>query len=169
MLFPGSASNLAAATAAPEDSQVVLAFLYNFTLFVEWPDGAFSGKDDPIIIGIIGDDPFGEDLHSLKGRTVNGRKVLVNRFKDIQDIRVCHILFVSDSERDRVSAIVAAFRKSKMLLVSRIPDFARRGGTINFVSAGNKIGLEVNLEAAKREGLMINSRLLNMSKIISGI
>ena len=50
--------------------QVKAAFLFNFTKFVEWPDGSFEDPQAPIVVGIIGDDPFGDDL----GRIIAGQK-----------------------------------------------------------------------------------------------
>ncbi len=34
-------------------------FIYNFAKLVEWPTSAFAQQDSPIVIGILGDDPFG--------------------------------------------------------------------------------------------------------------
>src|SRR3989442_14429534 len=34
-------------------------FIYNFAKFVEWPASAFAQPDSPIVIGILGTDPFG--------------------------------------------------------------------------------------------------------------
>ena len=51
-----------AAPQVSEEYQIKAAFLYNFIKFVEWPKDRFSGDKDPIVIGVVGKDPFGEVL-----------------------------------------------------------------------------------------------------------
>src|SRR5689334_17114844 len=97
----------------PNEYQVKMAFLFNFAKFVEWPGDAFTDANAPVILGILGDDPFGSALETVRGRTVNGRKLLINRFRDVDDIRACHILFISNSERNRLPRILTFLRHSK--------------------------------------------------------
>src|SRR5260370_35542589 len=46
----------------PTEYQVKGAFLFNFPKFVEWPPDAFASKTAPLVIGILGGNPFHEDL-----------------------------------------------------------------------------------------------------------
>jgi hypothetical protein len=39
---------------------VEASFLYNFAEFVEWPPQAFKSPSDPIVIGVLGKNPFGD-------------------------------------------------------------------------------------------------------------
>ena len=59
---------------APGEYEVKAAFLLNFARLVEWPNSAFSGRDDPIALGVLGRDPFGGSLEKLvKGRSIGRR------------------------------------------------------------------------------------------------
>ena len=52
--------------------QVKAVFLYSFAQFVEWPADAFESPQSPLIIGILGLDPFGETLDEMvRGESVN--------------------------------------------------------------------------------------------------
>ena len=58
-----SVTPLRAAEATPSaEYQVKAAFLYNFAQFVEWPARAFPAPDSPLIIGVLGENPFGTYL-----------------------------------------------------------------------------------------------------------
>jgi len=46
----------AAQSDQPGEYEVKAAFLFNFTKFLEWPDGSFDSPHAPIVIGIIGED-----------------------------------------------------------------------------------------------------------------
>src|SRR5690349_4141682 len=70
--------------------------LYKFVQFVNWPDGAFQDKASPIVIGVLGDDPFRDTLDKIvRDREVEGRKVVVRRYRDAAQAREAHVLFVN--------------------------------------------------------------------------
>src|SRR5256886_17639517 len=85
---------------SPGSSEYLIkaGFIYNFANLVQWPANAFSQPDSPIVIGILGEDPFGTILDRvLAGKRVNGRAFLVKRLKSVLDLKECHIVFVSSS------------------------------------------------------------------------
>src|SRR6202049_4525246 len=98
----GSASNGHAQDALPE-YQVKAAYLFNFLKFVEWPAEAFADPLAPIVIGIVGDDPFGIALPQVvMGKTVQGRDLVIRKYRAGEDLRASHILFISESEKKRL-------------------------------------------------------------------
>jgi hypothetical protein len=145
--------------------QVKAAFLYNFAKFVEWPAGA--GVDAPLVIGVLGKDPFGSQIdRAVEGKTVNGRRLMIKRFSSLEAYEYCHILFVSSSERSNLPQIIAAVRNSSVLTVSETERFAHIGGIINFVTIENRIRFEINQAAAERAGLKISSKLLSLARVV---
>src|SRR5437879_10661507 len=46
-------------------------FIYNFAKLVGWPQGAFAQPDSPIVIGILGSDPFGGIIDRRLGEQQN--------------------------------------------------------------------------------------------------
>ena len=46
----------------PDEYQVKAAFLYNFAKFVEWPQEAFQNQSEPLVVCVLGDNPFGRTL-----------------------------------------------------------------------------------------------------------
>jgi hypothetical protein len=142
------------------------AFLYNFAKFVEWPKVAFPNESAPIAICIVGDDPFGTALEAVKGRAVRERKTVMKRGVKPDDLRACHICFVSRSEGENLAKILAELRDCHALTVSDVEGFAQRGGVIGLVTVEDEIHLEINVDAAERAGLTVSSRLLKLAKII---
>ncbi|MCB0395914.1 MAG: YfiR family protein [Flavobacteriales bacterium] len=148
--------------------EVKAAFLFNFGKFVEWPEKAFQSPTSPIIVGIIGDDPFGDVLDkTLKGRAMNGRSWLVKRYKGVEEIDDCHILFVAGSERGRLREILNAIKNKPILTVGdEIEEFCQLGGIINFSSRQSKYGFQINKVTADQNRIRISSKLLMLAKII---
>src|ERR1700704_1304416 len=145
-------------------------FIYNFAKLVEWPTTAFAQPDSPIVIGILGDDPFGATLDRIVAdKKIDGRGFAVKRVKwsrDFKDLRDCNILFVSSSEKEHIESVIDAMKGLPILTIGDAPGFAKRGGIINFMLEDNKVRFEVNVEAAKHADLTISSRLLTLARIV---
>lgn len=144
---------------------VKAVFLLNFTRFIEWPQPAPSG---PLVIGVLGDDPFGRKLDvALQGEKVGARPVVAKRLESLAEIAECDALFISQSEKDRLSRILARCQQRPMLTVSDISNFAEQGGMVEMVTQDTKIRLRINVEAARDARLTISSKLLRPAQIVS--
>jgi uncharacterized protein DUF4154 len=153
---------------APAEYQLKAVFLFNFAQFVEWPTEAFPEARTPLIIGVLGQDPFGAYLdETVRGETVNGRPLAVQRYLRVDEVKTCHILFVSRSEVNRLEPILTHLKGRNILTVSDAVGFAELGGIIRFVTERNKIRLRINLEAAKGANLTISSKLLRPAEIVT--
>ena len=145
-------------------------FIYNFAKFVEWPSTAFAQPDSPIVIGILGTDPFGTIIDKIvQDKKVGARGFVVKRLKwgaDLKELSTCKILFVGASEKAHMDELVQIVRGLPILTVGETPGFAERGGVIRFVLEDNRVRFEVNVEAARQADLTISSRLLTLAKII---
>jgi hypothetical protein len=154
----------AAEKLSPSEYQIKAAFLFNFIKFVEWPPHVASATNSPLIIAVIGQDPFGRDLESvIEGKRINDRPLLVRRFPPDASPGFSHILFVSASERRRIGEICRALEDAPTLIVGDgIEGFCQSGGMLNFVMEGKKVRFETNSRAAERHGLKMSSKLLRL-------
>lgn len=159
---------LAAPVGPTREFQVKAVFLYNFAQFVEWPAESFPSADSPLVIGVLGLDPFGTFLdETVQDEKVNGRALVVKRFRSIGEVRDCHILFVSGSEGGRAEEIVSALQGRSVLTVCDWEGLARHGAMIRFTTERNRVRLRINLEAAKAAGLNISSKLLRSAESVT--
>lgn len=159
----GALSN--AVQAQSSEYQVKAAFLYNFAKFVDWPAEAFAGSNGMLVIGVIGDDPFGGALdQAINGKTINGRPLVVRRLRWGQDLRSCHILFISSSERKHLQQIIQSLRGASVLTVGDMGQFNQEGGIINFILEASKVRFEINSRGAGQAQLRISSKLLALAK-----
>ena len=155
---------LFAEDSAPQEYKVKAAFLYNFTLFVEWPAEAFTGNDSPLTVCILGKSPFGGALDSLRGKTAKKRKLVIRQINRVEEMGNCHVLFVSTSEKMHLPNILAAVNNQNVLTVSDLDRFAQTGGIINFITLEDKVRFEINLKAAQQAGIRISSQLLKLAR-----
>ncbi len=162
----GSLPDAYAQPQLPREYLIKASYLYNFAKFVEWPEEVFMDSGTPITIGILGKNPFGKNLdRAIREKTAQGRNLIVENFKTIDDLKPCHILFVNIQDKETFSKTLDKLEGMSVLTVSEIEGFAELGGVIGFFTEKNKIRFEINMNKAERAGLKISSRLLKLAKI----
>jgi hypothetical protein len=155
----------AAENVTPSEYQIKSAFLYNFIKFVEWPAQLARETNGPIVIGVLGQDPFGIDLETvIEGKRINDRPISIRRFPPGAPPEFCHVLFISTSEKRRFGQILRATAQSPTLTVADgIDGFCQADGMINFVVEAKKVRFQINNRSAEQRGLKISSKLLRLA------
>jgi hypothetical protein len=151
----------------PDEYEIKAVFLYQFTKFIDWPSDAFPEKSAPVILGIYGDDPFGQYLDEVvTGETIEGRPLVVQRLTAINQLNKCHVVFISHSESKNLSSILRRLGNNSILTVGDTPGYAEKGVMINLFTRNRKIRFEINRTAAEQAGLKISSKLLNLANLV---
>lgn len=166
-----------AQAAESKEYQIKAAFLYNFIQFVDWPKEKAADSNQPIIIGIIGRDPFGNVFESLKNKKIKGKSVVIRRVKTfeelkkngeledkINELKKFHVLFICSSENKNLKQIIDPIKTDNILTVGETGNFLENGGIINFVLEEKKVRFEINLDAANTSNLKISSQLLRLAE-----
>ena len=172
--------------AAEREYQIKAAFIYNFIKFVDWPKEKVAESNEPAIIGIVGKDPFGNAFAPVKDKEDKDRKVLIKRFKPIEELkksgekdksllereidslRKCHLLFICSSEEKSINEIINLVKDYSVLTIGDMQGFLESGGIINFIMEEKKVRFEINMTAANRAKLKIRSQLLRLAKRLVG-
>jgi hypothetical protein len=163
------AANAAGGEASMTEYQVKALFLLNFTKYVDWPPAAFAGTNAPIVIGLYGEDKFGDALtKAVEGKTISGRRIVIQPIEKDGDPGKCQMLFISDSEKNHLGEILDKTKALPVLTVGETDQFMERGGIINFVKKEGKIRLEINLAAARQAKLEISSKILGVADVVKG-
>lgn len=155
--------------AASTEYQVKAAYLFNFAKFVEWPAGAFRTPNSPLVICVLGSNPFGSELEgSIAGKTVGGRRLEITHLPRGLDASACQIVFIPSSEKGQVREILQRLTGTNALTVADTSGFIDDGGMINFVWEGDRVRFEANVDAAEHAHLRLSARLLTVAKLVVG-
>jgi len=159
---------IAGARAQTTDEYMVkAAFLYNFAKFVEWPPHSFKSASDPIVIGVLGKNSFGDALTSvISGKTFEGRPFRVREVADAPQAAGCQILFISSSERKQLETLLRQIGNPGVLTVGETDNFTSDGGIVNFKIENGSVRLQINVAAARRQQLHISAKLLSLAEIV---
>jgi hypothetical protein len=152
----------------PSEYQVKAAYLFNFLKFVQWPADAFQDSLAPMVIGIVGDDPFGEALPQVVlGKTVQGRDLVIRKYHIGEDLRGSHILFISASEKKRLPQLLAGLHGSSVLTVADMDHFIESGGMIQLLIENSRVRFAVNAGATNQARLKVSSKLLSLARTVT--
>lgn len=147
-----------------EVRKVQAAFLYKFYFYIRGLPSQLSER--PYSIGVLGDDPFGEHLEAVEELQVDGRHVQLHRADEPAQLDDCDLIFIADSEEDRVEDLITHFQGKPQVLVSDMDGFAAKGGTVGFVLAEGRVGFEINQSTARASEIELSSHLLRLARAI---
>jgi YfiR/HmsC-like len=166
-VFAGVSLALCAPAQALDEYQVKAAFLYNFAKFVEWPSEAFRTPKDPILVCVLGRNPFGNALEeAIRGKSIAGRTFAYRHVSDAESASACQILFVGSEESKHFRSLLENLKPMGILTVGEAPGFAADGGVINFKLDDGRVRFEINVNAAEHEQLHISAKLLSLAQIV---
>ena len=170
LLPVGSAPHAAGAAGGPGDEsreyQLKAAFIYNFVQFVDWPAASFANGQSPIVITVVGENPFGNALEqATRGKVVRGREVTVAYARSVAAAGPSHVLFIAPST-DRAPAQAARDAAGAgRLTISDGEDFVAAGGCVQFFTEDNKLRFYINTAAVNRAGLKVSAKLLQLARV----
>ncbi|HEY9510894.1 MAG TPA: YfiR family protein [Verrucomicrobiae bacterium] len=166
LLLTVQSRSVAAPSQISREYQLKAVFLFNFAQFTEWPTNTFATSNAPIVIGVMGIDPFGSVLDdTIRGETINGRKLVVERYRRVEEIGTCHILFISQSENRRVEQILDRLKGKPVLTVGDMDASVGRHVAIRFVEDNNRLQIHINPDAVAQSHLTLSSKLLRAAGI----
>jgi len=136
-------------------------FIYNFSRLVEWPVAYKSG---PFIMGVLGGSTVAEELEVYAaGKKVGIQDIQIKRYKTIQEIATCHILFIPFSRTKQMAEIQIAVQAKNILLITEKNGALDEGSAINFILLSDKIKFEIRSENITKYGLKFSSKLQEMA------
>ncbi|MFK5985543.1 MAG: YfiR family protein [Pseudomonadota bacterium] len=143
-----------------EDALLKVAFIYKFTKFVKWPGNI---KNSPLVLCTMGEDKLVDIFSNLANDLSSTPKIQIQSITDNSAVSNCQVLYIASSERGRYRNIDSITRKKAVLTISELSGFMQAGGIIELIHKDNRIGFDINLDAAHINGLEISSRLLKLA------
>jgi len=98
------------------------------------------------------------EVETLPAANVNGPELARDGFA---------VLFVCGGSDRHVPGIVVAARAARVLTLTDQPSYLTRGLSIALSDEGTRIGISVNLVAARAEGARLAGHLLRLSKVVA--
>ncbi len=152
-----------AAHAQPSEIAIKSAFLPKFARYVDWPAAARPPANQPLLLCMIGPDPFGRAVDEAASREqVDGRSIAVRRLAGTEGADGCHVAFVRGQNGAETAQMLAGIANRPILTVTD-GRFGPQRGMIHFTISGGRVRFFIDDAAAGQRGLSISSRLLALA------
>lgn len=151
------------------EREVKALFFVTLTRYIDWPTNAFATESSPIVIGVLGEDPFGGLLESLTaGEEVRGRRLKVARFATAENLKDCHLLFVGEMSTLRQEVELPRIGEKPIVTVSDRDGFVRKGGMVEmYLNPEKKVRLRISQGVVNRSHIKISPALLRQAELLS--
>lgn len=152
----------------PKEQKVKAAYIYNFSRYFEWPETSFTGEADPFVIGVLGNDPLGNQLDRLASKkTVRNRKIVIHRFQEVKDYQECQMLFVTRTvSDDEFQLALERANEDHVLVVSEKPPETRQGSSVQiYIDQAGKVGFEIDVGVVNARRLQVSAKLLKLASV----
>lgn len=161
VLLLGCAAAGALAQAVSEQA-VKAGFVFNFIKFTQWPAGGAVAKA-PLRLCSTGPQVLQGQLALLQGRAVGARVLEIAPGALAANVRQCDVLFFAEGDADHLHTLLRSLGSAPVLTVGDLPGFVQAGGMIGLRIEASRVRFDVNLAAAQRTGLMLNSQMLRLA------
>lgn len=132
------------------DTELKAAYIFNFAMFTNWPEGAAKGA---LTVCAGSDSPLWASLHALDGKPVNGRPWLL-----VDPARMrsghCDILVLAHPPEHPVEGPTLVVREGA----------GHGAAAITLVDDDEHVRFDVDTKEAARLGLRFSSRLLRLAR-----
>ena len=146
-----------------------VAYLYNFTRYVDWPEQAFKNESDAFVIGVLDGDPHAHLLVQVaKRKTAKSRPMAIRSCKSIDDFAGCHLVFLSNSvDESFIQQTITRTVTTKTLLILDSGISKKPNVPIHFFDdSDGTIGLRISIDAMQRRELRADAKLLNIATVV---
>ena len=148
-----------------EEYAIKAALSINLARFTEWPKDVDSGGSQGITLCTLGSNIVHNAFAEAENKIVAGKPLTIINLVAPHDLAQCRLLFLSGLEKNREIQLLAEIAKQAILTVGEDPEFLANGGMVLLNVDEGKVKLEINLDAVKKTGLQINSRVLKLATI----
>ncbi len=145
------------------EHELKAAFVYNFTVFTEWPQEALAASA-PIVLCTGSASTLSPALQSLNDKVVNGHKLAVR--PAAAGLRACHVLILGSGDRERWGQIKRDLAGTHVLTVSDDVTISQDGAMIALSMVNQRIGFDVDIKAARSARLQLSSKLLRLARSV---
>lgn len=135
--------------------------VYRVLMFVNWPaDREQPGH--PLQLCTVGEGRMDGALQGLAGRPIRQLTVDVRHGVRADQLAGCHLLYLPTPQ----PALRAALAELPVLVVSDAAAMLDQGAMLNLQVEDGRIVFDVELDAARRVGLVVSTKLLRLARFV---
>lgn len=154
-----------------DEYELKAVYIYNFSIFIEWPESAFENEKSNFNICVLGEeDPFQGRLHkTVAGETIKNREYEVLKVKfplEGNSVDKCQIAFVTSSMKSDFGKLFRRLKGRPILTVGDEENFAGPGrGGIELFKKNEHVRLAIAADVLKQQNLKADPHLMALAEV----
>jgi YfiR/HmsC-like len=147
-----------------DDFKTQTLFIYNFIKYSSWPSSS-----DQFIIQVYGNSPIVGELKKLAAvkRAVSGEPIVIVQCENLNEIRDCKILYVSNEKSKEMEKITQITKDKSFLIISPKEGLTKKGAAICFfVKDDDRLGFEVSRSKLNERKIKLSGELMRMAEFV---
>ena len=149
---------------ASDDYHTIANLVSNLVKFTEWQGEKSIALTHSLNLCVFGDNELTVDNmpQSLRKQI----SVTLSNSPAVENINICHVVFVGNRERN-VASIIAASKRKPIITIGKVEGFAAAGGIIEILTEVDDLGLFFDEEKFDPKKLYwkVNERMVEESKL----
>jgi hypothetical protein len=134
---------------------------------VTWPAEALNANPGELVFCLLGSK--GALYDALSEKQGKQAQQLTVRFRHVapgDNLKACQVLVFGDSETDHFEAVLRRLTGQPVLTINGTGRFLEVGGNIGLFNENDKLRFDINLVAARQNGLTMSSNLLRLARTV---
>jgi|GEM_PF-1163784 hypothetical protein len=153
-----------AQSANKNESKALL--VYSFIKYIGWTTYV---DQHAIVIGVVNDDEFADDLRKLvSNRQMSGKLIIVKDI-DISDVSNCQLVYLPKSMSEYSNSLSASLKSMQILFVREDPEFRTNNADISIINPAGQIRSHkfiLNRKSIQDKGLKVSFDLIELANMV---
>lgn len=146
---------------AVAEENVKAVLIYNFTKFLNWPEGEIG---DTFNIGVIGNPKIADALNTISQKqSMKNKSAKVVEINSLNEVSKLNLVFLSKESKTSIVSLLDRIKNKPILIISDIEGAAKMGVCINLIKRDDKLKFEINITSLKKHNIQPNTQLINLA------
>jgi len=143
-----------------QEAKMKAIYIYNFTKNIAWSN---EQESPSFVVGVLGRSEVYAELGIIAQKKKVGTKTMVvKRYKTLQEIAGCHLLFVSEQNSASINELAANAAYKNMLIITEKEGAIKQGAAINLLLVNGNLKFEISKTNIEKSGLHVSQSLLSL-------
>jgi hypothetical protein len=140
-------------------------YIYNFMKYIEWPENNSQGD---FIILVLGKSGIEKELRNMAlQKKIKGRNIIVKSITTTDEIKECHLLYLSEQKSSLIKDLNARFKNKDFLIVGEKDGLAYKGASLSFATLDNdELSFDINKKNITQHNLKISESLIKLGSVV---
>lgn len=149
------------------EAELKAAFILGFAKFVTWPAEALNANPGELLFCLLGNkDALYDALKEKEGKAAQQLTVRVRQVARGDNLKACQVLVFANSEAEHFEPVLRRLAGQPVLTIDGSGRFLEVGGIIGLYTEVDKLRFDINLAAARQNGLAMSSNLLKLARTV---